>query len=116
MERLTDRRIAAAKPRPSASDFLFDSEVSGLALPIYPTGQKSCVFIWHEAGRQRGKTLGRFPVWSIGKARREASRLRLKADAGQSVAAARGSRLEILAEKWLAIVHQIRAAETYRKY
>jgi len=74
------------------------------------------VFIWHEAGRQRRKTLGRFPVWTIGKARREASKLRLKADAGQSVAAARGSRVEDLAEKWLGIVDQTRSAGTARKY
>jgi integrase len=117
MERLTDRRIAAAKStKPTASDFLFDSEVSGLALRIYPTGLKSFVFIWHEAGRQRRKTMGRFPVWTIGKARREASKLRLKADAGQSVAAARGSRFEDLAEKWLDIVGKTRSPETYRKY
>jgi integrase len=60
--------------------------------------------------------MGRFPVWTIGKARREASKLRLKADAGHSVAAARGSRFEDLAEKWLDIVGKTRAAETARKY
>ena len=116
MERLTDRGIAAIKPDPVASTFRFDSEVSGLALRIYPSGLRAFVFIWHEAGRQRRKTLGRFPVWTIGKARREASRLRLKADSGQSVAAARGARFEDLAEKWLDIVSRTRARETYRKY
>ena len=51
-ERLTDRGIAALKPS-DTSLYYFDSEVSGLALRIYPTGRKTFVFDWRQDGRQR---------------------------------------------------------------
>ena len=74
-ERLTNRGIAALKPS-DMSVLHFDSEVSGLAVRIYPSGQKSFVFDWRENHRQRRKTIGQFPAWTIGKARTHASRAR----------------------------------------
>ena len=81
-ERLTDRGIAALKPS-DTSILIFDSEVSGLAVRVYPSGRKVFVFDWRENDRQRRITLGAHPAWTIGKARTYASRLRLKADTGE---------------------------------
>ena len=102
-ERLTDRGIAAIKP--AARSFLvFDSEVSGLAVRVYPSGRKVFVFDWREngGGRQRRLSIGRHPVWTIGKARAHAGRLRLLADTGDTVAPGRGERIADLIEQWRA--------------
>ena len=56
-ERLTDRGIAALKPS-DTSILIFDSEVSGLAVRVYPSGRKVFVFDWRENHRQRRITLG----------------------------------------------------------
>ena len=88
-ERLTDRGIAALKTADKPY-LVFDTEVSGLALKIYETGRKAFVFDWRENGKQRRKTIGQYPAWTIGKARTHASRMRLKADTGEAVAPGRG--------------------------
>jgi integrase len=109
--RLTDRGIAALKPT-NASVYHFDTEVSGLALRVYPTGVKSFVFDYRQGGKQRRVTIGRFPVWSVGKARTAASKLRLKADAGETVSPGRGERIADLAEAWRAVVKLTRRPGT----
>ena len=70
--------------KPAAiSVLIFDFEVSGLALRVYPSGRKIFVFDWRDRnGKQRRITIGEFPAWTIGKARAHAKRMRLKADAG----------------------------------
>lgn len=114
-ERLTNRGIAALKPS-DMSVLHFDSEVSGLAVRIYPSGQKSFVFDWRENHRQRRKTIGQFPAWTIGKARTHASRLRLKADTGETIAPGRGGRLTDLIEQWRAVVKLTRRSGTVVGY
>ena len=83
-ERLTDRGCAAIIPPPKGNHLYFDNEVSGLALLVRAGGRKTFVFDWRErdTGKQRRLTLGRFPTWTVGKARLHAGKLRLKADTG----------------------------------
>ena len=88
----TDRGIAALKPSDS-SIYHFDSEVSGLAVRVYPSGRKVFVFDWRENRQQRRITIGASPAWTIGKARTHASQLRLKADTGETVVPGRGGRV-----------------------
>src|SRR5262245_46552568 len=79
----------------------FDSVVPGLALKVYPTGKKSYVLDYREAhGRQRRVVIGSPPVWSIGKARRHASRLGLRIDVGEEVTPRRGVPLATLVKEW----------------
>ena len=82
--RLTDRFVASLKPS-DITNYEFDSEVSGLAVKLYPSGRRTFIFDWRENNRQRRVTIGAFPTWSIGKARSHASKLRLKADVGETV-------------------------------
>ena len=114
-ERLTDRGIAALKPS-DTSILIFDSEVSGLAVRVYPSGRKVFVFDWRENHRQRRITLGAHPAWTIGKARTYASRLRLKADTGETVSPARGERVADLIEEWRATVRLTRRPGTANGY
>ena len=114
-ERLTDRSIAALKPA-EISVLYFDSEVNGLAVRVYPSGIKSFVFDWRQNGRQRRIVIGKPPVWTIGKARLHASRLRLKAGTGGIVAPERGGRVADLIEQWREVVRLTRRPNTVKSY
>ena len=115
-ERLTDRGIAALKPAADSSLYHFDSEVSGLAVRVYPSGRKVFVFDWRDNGRQRRVTIGQHPAWTIGKARTHAGRLRLKADVGETITPGRGSRVADLIEQWRAVVKLTRRPSTAKSY
>jgi integrase len=110
-ERLTDRGIASLKPS-DTSILVFDSEVSGLAVRVYPSGRKVFVFDWRENHKQRRVTIGAFPAWTVGKARTHASRMRLKADTGETVAPGRGDRVADLIEPWRDVVKLTRRPGT----
>ncbi len=114
-ERLTDRGIAALKPA-DTSVLYFDTEVSGLAVRVYPSGKRSFIFDWRENGRQRRVVIGSPPAWTIGKARTHASRLRLKADVGDTVAPGRGGRVADLIEQWREVVRVTRRPNTVLSY
>ena len=114
-ERLTDRGITALKPS-DKSTIIFDSEVAGLAVRIYPSGKKSFIFDWRHLGRQRRITFGSPPAWTIGKARLHASKLRLKADTGESITPARGERVVDLIERWREVVAVTRRRSTIKSY
>jgi integrase len=114
-EHLTDRAITALKPAARAV-LIFDDEVEGLALKVYPSGSKSWVFIWSEKFRQRRVTIGKFPVWTTGKARTHAGRMRLKADAGEVVVEERGSLVAELIEAWREVVKLTRRPGTADGY
>jgi integrase len=111
-KRLTDRAIASLEP----AGTYFDTEVTGLACKVYSSGVKAFVFVWREQGRQRRTTLGRFPAWTIGKARSHASRMRLRADTGEAVVAERGGRVDDLIEQWRAVVKLTRRPGTVVGY
>jgi len=112
---LTDRFINSVEPTGKRS-LIFDDEIEGLALMIRPSGAKSWVFTWTENGRQRRVTLGRFPTWTVGKARTHAGRMRLKADVGEEVVAARGSSVGELIKEWRKVVKLTRRPGTVVGY
>jgi integrase len=116
-ERLTDRMIAAFRhPGGANSVALYDSEVVGLAVRIYASGVKSFTFDWTEHGKARRVTIGRAPAWTIGKARGHATKLRLRADVGESVVSSRGSRVIELTEKWKEVVRLTKRPSTAKSY
>ena len=79
--KLTERLVKAAEVR--AKDYhLFDSEVLGLALCVYKSGNRAFTLSYRFQGRQRRYTLGRWPDWSVTAARDRAKALRRQIDAG----------------------------------
>lgn len=79
---------------------------SGFALKIMPTGNKTFVLRYTTDGRQRLKTIGAFPTWSVEAARKEAQRLVREVDQGRDpLDEKRRRRLEPtvaeLASEWL---------------
>jgi integrase len=113
--RLTDRFITAIKPR-KVITYVFDSEVGGLAIRVYPSGRKTFIFDYRQAYRQRRVTIGQFPAWSTGKARAKASKLRVRVDSGEDVVPARGQRIADLLETWRETVRLTRRPGTAAGY
>lgn len=73
--RLNKRAIDEAYYYGSGGCYLWDSEVLGFGLRIYPTGRKSFVITYHFRGRQRFFTLGRYGEMTLQQARAEALQL-----------------------------------------
>ena len=113
--RLTDRFIAAIRPS-RVIKYVFDSEVGGLAIRVYPSGRKTFIFDWRAERRQKRVTIGQFPAWTTGKARASASRLRVRVDSGENVVPERGQRVADLIETWRETVRLTRRRGTAAGY
>jgi Arm domain-containing DNA-binding protein len=60
MARLTDRTIAALKPRPARYE-VWDEASKGFGVRVSPRGVKSFVWVYHYAGKPRRLTFGTYP-------------------------------------------------------
>ncbi|MDO5758525.1 MAG: site-specific integrase [Rhodobacterales bacterium] len=80
-ERLTEKLVRGAETRPKAWQ-IFDTEVLGLSICIYPSGSRSFMFDYRATGRQRWLTIGRWPEWNVTAARERAKALRRDVDSG----------------------------------
>ena len=67
--RLSKRVIDKAKYEGRGGCYLWDTEILGFGLRIYPTGRKSFVVTYHVRGRQRYFTIGRFGELTVQQAR-----------------------------------------------
>lgn len=104
-EKLTEKQVRAAEPR-AKSWQLFDADVLGLSICIYPSGSRSFMFDYRSSGRQRRYTIGRWPEWSVAAARDRAKALRRDIDAGQDPVADRederdAPRIPVLIDRYL---------------
>lgn len=66
----TDKQIKNEKPK----DYIYDLREpngNGFALRVFPSGEKSWVFIYTLHGRKRRMTLGKYPTMSLKKAKSE---------------------------------------------
>lgn len=74
MPRLTKRTIEALQPR--RTDYLvFDDEVLGFGVRIYPTGRKAFLVQYRSGGRTRRLKVGRFGILTADEARNQARQL-----------------------------------------
>ena len=74
--RLSKRVIDKAKYEGRGGCYLWDTEILGFGLRIYPTGRKSFVVTYHVRGRQRYFTIGRFGELTVQQARAHPPRTR----------------------------------------
>jgi integrase len=66
MEQFTDKKIKSLKPK----DHIYDvREKNGFAIRVFPSGEKSWVFIYTFSGRKRRMTLGDYKITSLADAR-----------------------------------------------
>jgi integrase len=75
MARLTDSRVAAIKPPAAGQEEHPDELVTGLRLRVGAGGKKAWIVRTRAAGKAINKTLGAYPILSLGKAREEAKKL-----------------------------------------
>lgn len=127
--RLTKTAVDAAKyPHPTASKrrhVLWDDDVAGFGLRVYPSGRRAFVFRFELAGRQRWMTLGDYGALTVQQARKRALKARAQVFDGVNPADAvrkqreRGKTFAELAEEWLnavAATIKPRTLHDYRLY
>ena len=61
---------------------IFDTDVRGFSITIYPSGNRAFTLDYRIAGRQRRMTIGRWPEWNTVAARERAKDLRREIDEG----------------------------------
>jgi integrase len=61
---------------------IFDTDVRGFSITIYPSGNRAFTLDYRIAGRQRRMTIGRWPEWNCTAARERAKELRRDIDEG----------------------------------
>lgn len=61
---------------------IFDTDVRGFSITIYPSGNRAFTLDYRVGGRQRRMTIGRWPEWSTVAARERAKDLRREIDEG----------------------------------
>ena len=61
---------------------IFDTDVRGFSVTIYPSGNRAFTLDYRIAGRQRRMTIGRWPEWNTTAARERAKDLRRDIDEG----------------------------------
>lgn len=61
---------------------IFDAEVRGFSITIYPSGNRAFAIDYRVGGRQRRMTIGRWPEWTAVAARERAKELRRDIDEG----------------------------------
>jgi integrase len=59
----------------SSRCFIWDDEIKGFGLRVYPSGQRAFVLSYRMAGKKRLYTIGDFGVWTPDQARKEARKL-----------------------------------------
>jgi integrase len=86
--KLTEDAIKKALPPETGQRFIFDGHRDaprGFALRITKAGGKAFVLNYTFEGKQRRKTIGEWPTWSLVAAREEANSLKRRIDSGEDV-------------------------------
>lgn len=71
MVKLTKRAVETAAPR-IKNYIIWDEDLPGFGLRVFPSGKRSYVVQYRKSGRSRRLTIGRHGVWTAENARREA--------------------------------------------
>ena len=77
------RRTVEALPAGERERVVWDQELSGFGVRVYPSGAKVYVVQTRARGRSRRVTIGRHGVWSAEQARRKAARIIASIKAGE---------------------------------
>ncbi|MEM9596400.1 MAG: Arm DNA-binding domain-containing protein, partial [Acidobacteriota bacterium] len=90
--RLNKRAIDEAEYEGPGGCYLWDTEMAGFGVRIYPTGRKSFVVSYWTHGRRRFFTLGTYGKLTLRQAREEALDIFLRVRRGEDPAADRQTR------------------------
>jgi len=93
-ENITDRVVKNLEPPAKGNRITYDTKIKGFGIRITAAGKKSFVLNYTVAGRERRYTIGQYPTWTVGAARKEAEELRKRIDQGDDPLQARVDRRE----------------------
>ncbi|WP_218814121.1 tyrosine-type recombinase/integrase [Rickettsiella endosymbiont of Dermanyssus gallinae] len=68
--RFTDKLIKSLKPKPQRYD-VREKSGQGFGIRVFPSNQKSWVFLYHFEGKKKRMTLGTYPLVSLNEARQK---------------------------------------------
>jgi integrase len=82
--KLSGKLLKALEPPASGYYLIWDSGIKGFGVRITTAGAKSFIYNYRvrETGRERRKTIGQYPAWSVAAAKKEAERLKQLRDQG----------------------------------
>ena len=80
--KLTERSVKASEAPQTGQRIIGDDEFKGFCLRVMPTGARSFLLRYWVDGRERRKTIGPWPEWSVTAARVEAAKMRRSLDVG----------------------------------
>lgn len=84
MARLTDKMVRdMGTPAKGQQKIVRDDGITGFAVRKTATGCTAFIFNYVADGRDRRKTIGQYPAWSVAAAREEAAKLRRRVDVGE---------------------------------
>ncbi len=122
-EKLTKSLIdSLPTPAPEdGEDYVWDTEINGFGLRLYPSGAKTFIYRRRVKGRKENVKIGKYGVWTPDAARKEAREIAVKFDKGVSVntekrtARARGATLDDMFADYLSS-HDLRpnTVKTYK--
>ena len=92
MTKLTKRYVDSI-PKPVQETILWDDDLAGFGMRVYPTGRKVFVVQYKLHGRTRRKTLGKHGVVTADEARKDAKLAQADVARGSDPAAERKARL-----------------------
>ncbi len=107
-KKLTKRAIDAARyERETGAHYLWDTEIAGFGLRVYPSGRRAFVVTYRVRGKQRFLTIGRYGELTLPQARGKAHEIFGRVSQGEDPAAERGTyrrspTMKDLAERFMA--------------
>jgi integrase len=96
VRKLTKRSVESARrPAPGKRSFVFDTELKGFAVVVYPNGRRVYFVEYGRKGHRTRYTIGQHGKWKIDEARSHARDVLVKADKGGDPAADRATAAEM---------------------
>lgn len=82
-DKITDKLVKELPPPSTGNRIAYDSDLHGFGVRVTAAGAKAFVLNYRAAGRERRYTIGRYPTWSVEKARKTARELKQRVDRGE---------------------------------
>ena len=81
-EKLTDTTVKALAPPTSGNRITYDNEITGFGVRVTAAGAKAFILNYRAGRLERRLTIGSYPDWSVGDARKHAKGLKRRIDVG----------------------------------
>lgn len=112
---LTNKIVSALRPPKSGNEITYDGEIPGFGIRITSAGVLSFILNYRIHNRERRYTIGRYPEWSLVRARNEAIALRGEISMGHDPLAERERLRDAPSVQYLCDDYIKRHAQPYKR-